>query len=373
MTGIDSESGAARERIVALARDLMLIPGTATRPEDRERCFQFVKNHLEALQGIVVREFSCEGIPSLIAAPSGGDAVDVLICAHLDVVDHPAMDAYRSRVEDGRIIGAGAGDMKGTLAVMMEVFRTLHARQPGASLGMVVTSDEEMGGEHGLGYLCAAGAIQCRAAIIPDGGAPDEIIVEEKGILHVLLESTGRAAHAARPWSGANPVDPLLRTLLDLRRRFDAFHGGTDWWHPTCTPTGLKTSSETRNRIPESAEAVLDIRFPAPHRVAEMHGLVEAALAPGVRARPLVSAEPTRLDPDPLFVGTVRAAMPGEVRLTRSDGGSDARFLNPLGVQIAMARPRVGNLHSPEEWIEIDSMMAFHEVCLRYLSRRLKL
>ena len=71
---------------------------------------------------------------------------DILLCGHLDVIDHPEADCFHSTIRDGRIYGPGAGDMKGQDAILVELFRTLHARYPGISLGLALTSDEERGG-----------------------------------------------------------------------------------------------------------------------------------------------------------------------------------------------------------------------------------
>ena len=50
-----------RERLVALTRDLILIPSDATRPGEIDRGLAFLKNHLEALSHIQIQEFECEG------------------------------------------------------------------------------------------------------------------------------------------------------------------------------------------------------------------------------------------------------------------------------------------------------------------------
>lgn len=36
-----------------------------------------------------------------------------------------------------------------------------------------------------------------------------------------------------------------------------------------------------------------------------------------------------------------------------------------------MSRPLVGNLHAPDEWIDIDSMVTYYRVCEAYLAERL--
>jgi hypothetical protein len=90
--------------------------------------------------------------------------------------------------------------MKGELAILLEIFRAFHERYPGISLGMAVTSDEEIGGEHGTRFLFEKAGIRCGVAIVPDSGSLNEIAVEEKGILHLKIVARGSAGHASRPW-----------------------------------------------------------------------------------------------------------------------------------------------------------------------------
>jgi succinyl-diaminopimelate desuccinylase len=367
---VDDDS--LKDRLVALTRDLVIIPSTEGRPDDRERCYQFVRNHLDAIPGIAIREYRCEGYPSLVALPEGCDEPEVLLCAHLDVVGLPDAANYQSHIADGRIYGPGAGDMKGQLTILLDLFHAFHHRHPGVSLGLAVTSDEEIGGVHGTGYLFGEVGLRCRVAIIPDGGSLDQVTVEEKGILHMRLRTCGHAGHAARPWLTTNVVDTLTDAARQLRERFARLaNHDPDHWYPTCAITALRTDSDTINRIPSQAEALVDIRFPPPHTLASMYQLVRETVDQAVQADLLVGGEPTHLAPDPAYLDLVYAMTGQRVRHARESGGSDARFVCTHGISVIMARPDVGNLHSEDEWIGIASMVTFYKICERYLQHRL--
>ncbi|MGH8021577.1 MAG: M20 family metallopeptidase [Opitutaceae bacterium] len=376
----DTREERIRRRLVALTRDLMLIPSIPSRPEDRRRCLELVRNQIEGLPSVEITEYEHRGHPSLVARPRGCERPEVLLCGHLDVITHSDIGLYRSELRDGRIVGPGAGDMKGALAILLELFRELHTRQPGISLGLAVTSDEETGGESGIGHLVGACGLRCAAAMIPDGGSIGDITVEEKGILHVRMRCHGRPAHAARPWRGDNPVEHLLDGLARLRERFAAWRateGGADgetdaaFWHPTCAVTIIGTENTTVNRIPADAAATLDIRFPPPHTVASMSALLREALGPSILREPIISAEATQLSPDPLYIQVTEEILGRPAGLAHDAGGSDARFFTPRGIPVLMSRPLAGRLHSDDEWIDIDSMVQFHRICELYLERRL--
>lgn len=369
-----------RERLIQLTRDLVLMETTDDRPEERRRCFQWIRNHLEEVPGLQLRRYEKNGYESLLALPAGSGQPDLLFCGHLDVVCHPDAARYRSEVRDGCIHGPGAGDMKGQLAVMIELMREL-GRGP-ASVGMLVTSDEERGGENGVRFLVEEQGLRCGRAIIPDGGSLAEIIVEEKGILHLRLEASGFSAHAARPWQGRNALESIVASAERIRARIARFSSAEirgendcerngcdnskDHWHPTCSLTMLATPNDSPNRIPETASAVMDIRFVPPATAEELLAAIGEELAEGVRAAPIISAEPTHLAPDPAFVEITGRVSGETAALVRSSGGSDARFFSALGIPVMLSRPRVGNLHGRDEWIGIDSMLDYYRICLEY-------
>ncbi len=373
MTAIDRfEYDCLKDRLVATTRDLIIIASSSSRPDERERCYQFVHNHIDTIEGVEIREYRRDGYPSLVALPVGCTEPDVLLCAHLDVIGLPDATAYRSHIADGRIYGPGAGDMKGQLAILLELFHALHHKYPGMSLGLAVTSDEEIGGTHGIGYLFGEIGFRCRLAMIPDGGSLHEVTVEEKGILHVKLTARGHTGHAARPWLAANALESLTEAVGRVRRRFESLVTDQgDHWCPTCALTVLRTDNETINRIPSRAEALLDIRFPPPHTMSSMLEIVRQTLGETVDAKVLIGDEPTHLAPDPAYLEQVQAMTGKSVRHGRESGGSDARFICRHGIPVLMARPEVGNLHAEDEWIEIASMVTFYHICERYLELRL--
>ena len=87
----------------------------------------------------------------------------------------------------------------------------------------------------------------------------------------------------------------------------------------------------------------------------------------------LVSAEPTKVSPDPLFLTATEEITQKPVTLIREHGGSDARFICGYGIPVIMSRPYVGNLHAENEWIDIASMETLYRIYERYLEKKLRL
>jgi succinyl-diaminopimelate desuccinylase len=363
------------DRLVALTRDLILIPSTDSLPAERARCFAFLRDHLEAIDGVRIREFDSRGYGAMVATPRGIDHPDILMVGHLDVIGHPDGDVYRSSIREGRIHGPGAGDMKGQLAIMLELFCTLQRSAPGISFGIAITSDEERGGENGVRHLFENAGLRCGMAIVPDGGSINDITVAEKGILHARLTCTGKESHAARPWLVPNALLQLAERLVDVTRDIDTLKAGhestPDHWYPTCVPTVFRTANETINCIPGEAHACVDVRFPPPFTVVAMLERIRSAAGPGIEVETLISAESTHLAPDPLYIQVTGEITGKPVNLARASGGSDARFIACHGIPVILSRPLVGGLHSPDEWIDIESMGLYFRICENFVRQKL--
>ena len=148
------------------------------------------------------------------------------------------------------------------------------------SIGLMVTTDEETGGEAGVGYLFGEGLVHCGLVINPDGGSLNEVTVMEKGVLHLRLRTEGRACHAARPWKGDNALTKIMQQVQALEQSFLQWQTDANSWHPTCTITAINTDNRSINRVPSEASASVDIRFPPPFRLAAMKEHVERILGP---------------------------------------------------------------------------------------------
>ena len=371
MTDIDKELAS---RLTALTRDLILIPTTDSRPAERERCFEFIQNHLDNLDSVQITYHESNGYRSLVAGPQTSEPSEILLCGHIDVIEHPDPNSYHSKIRDGRIYGAG--DMKGADAIMLELFRTLHAKYPGISLGLALTSDEERGGTDGVRFLIEEAGLRAGIVIVPDGGSLNEVTIEEKGVLHLRVRREGHSAHGARPWLGTNALELLLDRIEALRAYFAenwpidraADHGH---WYPTCSLNIVETPNESANRIPSEASATLDIRFPPPHTVGAMLDNVASILGPDCYLEPLMTAEPCHLDPDPLFCEITEQLTGAPAKLIRAAGASDSRFFRQAGIPVNLSRPLVGNLHGEDEWLDIESMVTYYQICQRYIEQKL--
>jgi succinyl-diaminopimelate desuccinylase len=139
----------------------------------------------------------------------------VVLAGHLDTI--PAQGNTPGRIVDGAVHGLGASDMKGGVAVMVELAR---AAVPGRYL--FFTREEVPVVESPLPALFATGLL---------GGVELAVVLEPTdcilhagclGNIQARVTFHGESAHSARPWTGLNAIHELvrgLRALVELEPR----------------------------------------------------------------------------------------------------------------------------------------------------------
>ncbi len=193
----------------------------------------------------------------------------VVLVGHLDTVPAHA-DTGVARRNGDRLVGTGASDMKGGVAVMMALAESLPRERLAVNLQLVLYEREEGPyAESGLGPLFQRVPALARARFAVAMEPTDGLVqVGCVGSLHATLRFVGKAAHAARPWQGVNALHlagPVLAELLALPpRQVDC--GGFEF-REVVTAT-LGQGGRARNVVPDLFTLNVNVRF-APGRTAE--------------------------------------------------------------------------------------------------------
>ena len=352
------------EKLVDLLTRLVEIPSTHSRPEEIDRCADFIAAWLKE-HGVECRRRVHNGVPTITALPCENRA-PVLLMSHIDVVEAPAA-LFQPRRQDGKLYGRGTIDDKYAVALSMLLMdahlvrlRAEGRTQQDLAFGLMITGDEEVGGKNGARPTLAA--IQADFAIALDGGRVDKIVIKEKGILRLKMISRGRSAHGARPWLGKNAIEALVADYEILRRHFE--ETDPDHWHRTLNWSVVQ-AGQSVNQVPDRAEALFDIRFTE-------NDDPEALVA---EVRNQISSEIQVLTLDPVFeAGTspfmdlLRDLVP-EAEWGVEHGASDARFLAANGIP-GIVWGANGNMsqHTEDEHVDLDSIGTLYRHLDRFLS-----
>jgi acetylornithine deacetylase/succinyl-diaminopimelate desuccinylase family protein len=203
-----------------------LVRAPSPNPPGTERAVQaVVRDYLEATPGVQVEDHGLSPErPIIVATLEGsGPGPRIVFGGHVDTVpvgEGWTHDPFGGAVEDGRLYGRGASDMKGGVAGMLVALRRLSAMRElwSGSIVMHIVPDEEPGGQEGAEVLLAGGLMAADAAIITE---PSELCVfrAQKGNLFVAARVTGRSAHGSMPQHGDNAISHAARLAVDLEER----------------------------------------------------------------------------------------------------------------------------------------------------------
>jgi succinyl-diaminopimelate desuccinylase len=143
---------------------------------------------------------------NVVARTTGHHATRLLVAGHLDTVPG---DAGAATIVGDELRGVGACDMKGSLAVMLELASTPTPRS--VEVTWVFYAREEISrSESGLSEIAVLRPelLDADAAILAE---PTDGHVEAgcQGTLRVSVVMTGARAHTARPYTGRNAIHRL--------------------------------------------------------------------------------------------------------------------------------------------------------------------
>jgi len=204
---------------------------------------------------------------SLIFARRQGKPL-VLLAGHTDTV--PAQGNMPGRIEDGAVVGLGASDMKGGLAVMIELARWAAEAELAYDVGFLFFPREELGpAQNPLPGVFEGSPLVDEAQLVICLEPTDNTLqLGCLGNLNARVVYEGRSAHSARPWLGVNAIGLALeglRPVLETAPR-DVAVGGLVF-REVMSVTELHAGIAS-NVIPARAEATVNFRY-APDRTPE--------------------------------------------------------------------------------------------------------
>ena len=350
--------------------DLIRIKSVSSDIPEVNRCVAFLRGRLEAEGLHCAVETLDGGRQALWASNVAGKRPDLLLLVHLDVVPVDSDDQFEPVVEGDAIRGRGAEDCKGNaVAAVAALLELAAAPASGASLGVLFTSDEEIGGLTAAGMV-ARGYGASKAAIVYDANGGSDIYIAQKGIVNLRLVSEGKGGHASRPWDFDNPIDKLVAALAKLRAHWEAKYPhkpGADW-HNSFAPTML-SAGKAANQIPDTATATINIRFTedsTSESVAE-----EVRQVTGLKVEIGEVSPCVFFPPDSPAIDTLSAVISesfGGVAVghRRMNGATDARHLAPLGIPVAIAGIDGTGAHQSDECASLSSIARFGKIAAEF-------
>jgi succinyl-diaminopimelate desuccinylase len=297
---------------------------------------------------------------NVVARTELGRDQRLVLAGHLDTV--PANGNEVARIDGDTLWGLGSADMKGGLAVFLELARTVE--EPACDVTYVFYAAEEIAAEHsGLLQLFRErpDLVAGDAAIL---GEPTDGWIEAgcQGTARVRLTLAGARAHTARPWKGRNAIHrlaPILEAIAGYEAREPTIDGCT---YREAMQAVFVDGGVAGNVVPDEASLTVNLRIAPDRTVDEAVAGFRAMVAPFVedvdgfevvdRSEP---APPSLTHP--LLAPLVEAGTPVRAKL----GWTDVARFAEHGIPAVNFGPGDSSVaHMREEHVTRDSIERVH-------------
>src|SRR4051794_38221239 len=287
----------------------------------------------------------------------------VVLAGHLDTV--PRQGNLPGRLDDGIVHGLGASDMKGGLAVMIELACT----QPAGGIDVAYlffTREELAAGESPLpAFFAACDVVHEAGLVVMLEPTDNELHAGCLGNVNASVRFDGVSAHSARPWLGRNAIHAAIKGLdpvaalepLDVEVEGLVFR--------EVVSIVRIAGGIAQNVVPAEASADLNYRY-APNRTPNEAEQRLRELVQDGEIVSLANSPPAHVVVDTPLVGRLRDAGAFAVRPKQAwtpvaefaAQGLDAINLGPGATRYA---------HAQDEQIEAAELLRTYEALTRFL------
>lgn len=333
--------------------------------------------------------------PTLICRRFAGTSTGrpILLSGHLDTVHDPAPDApFRSLTvspDKTKATGPGVVDMKGGLVIAIHALEALADAGFNVPFGFILNSDEETGSFHSDRALRAEASradqsapgqrVYAAALALEPANGTNGLVTARGGSGQCMIEARGRAAHVGRDFaSGRSATDLLARTIIAGHKLTDAAKGDI-------VNFSTLFCDQPPNQVADLAAAWGNIRFQSQEAgdklAAAIHRLCAERTTPA-DGRTITAAVSLIRPAKPethatndlaLQVQSIAALLGQPITFTTTSGVCDGNNLQagtaatPRPGQAITPLPpfpvldtlgvRGGGLHTPQEWIDLSSLV----------------
>ena len=360
-----------------LAQSLIKIKSIS--PEDGG-CFDLIEAELIPLG------FQIEKIPELncetLLAKFGDSGKVFCYLGHTDVVPSGPEDEWTSppfeaNIVEGELIGRGAADMKGSVAVFIESvkkFLTDHPN-PNFQIWVMLTSNEEGEPADGkINTLMDALTDQNQFidyCLVGEASSSDKVgdvlRVGRRGSLSGKLKLIGKQGHVAYPHKVLSPileVGPIINELNQM-----IWDEGNEHFDPTSFQiSNIDSGTGATNVVPGHLNMLFNFRFSPESSQESLKERFVQVLEKSkcsfeidwtLNAQPYLTKKTELLS----IIQTALKKINGKEAIVDNGGGtSDGRWVSPSGSEVIELGPRNQTIHKIDEKISLADLILLQEI-----------
>jgi len=163
-----------------------------------------------------------EGRVNLICHRHNPGKRRVIFYGHIDVVPAEGWDAFSPRLENGKIFGRGAADMKGGIVGLLYGLDLIRGQSLKYDVSVMMTTDEENGQTSQLRYLKGYLEPVFNACFFNLDTNFGYVTITNLGALKMDIKVKGKSVHSALSHLGENAVEKaslLVNALMGLKAK----------------------------------------------------------------------------------------------------------------------------------------------------------
>ena len=360
-----------------LAQSLIKIKSIS--PEDGG-CFDLIEAELIPLG------FQIEKIPELncetLLAKFGDSGKVFCYLGHTDVVPSGPEDEWTSppfeaNIVEGELIGRGAADMKGSVAVFIESVKNFLADHPNPNfqIWVMLTSNEEGEPADGkINTLMDALTDQNQFidyCLVGEASSSDKVgdvlRVGRRGSLSGKLKLIGKQGHVAYPHKVLSPileVGPIINELNQM-----IWDEGNEHFDPTSFQiSNIDSGTGATNVVPGHLNMLFNFRFSPESSQDSLKERFVQVLEKSkcsfeidwtLNAQPYLTKKTELLS----IIQTALKKINGKEAIVDNGGGtSDGRWVSPSGSEVIELGPRNQTIHKIDEKISVADLILLQEI-----------
>ncbi|MBL7197016.1 MAG: ArgE/DapE family deacylase [Candidatus Omnitrophica bacterium] len=376
------------KRLIKLTQGLIRID--SQNPPGNERKIAFFIKELLSKNSLTTRllKFGKNRFNTVTVIKGKSSKISLLLTPHLDTVpigknwDFPPLAA---KIYKDRIYGRGATDCKGNLAVGLEVLRSLCKENIKLNFDVifVATADEEAGSYHGLLPLLERKVIRPDYALILDADDFD-IIIAQKGLMHIKIGIFGIQAHGAYPDRGINAINVAVG-LINKIKKLKFKYKKHKLLKPPTVNIGTIRGGDKVNMVADWCEFELDVRFLPGMNKDEIIKTIKDTVGSITKKFTLLGRKPiTRYkfeitafqapcetDANHILVRSLKKSavkIANKYRLKGSEGATVMTFFDKYGIpSVATGFGSAKCAHTTNEYVSIDNLVKGYHMLRNFL------
>lgn len=300
----------------------------------------------------------------------------LFFCIHLDTVYPKSSPFQECRwLSENRLNGPGVLDAKGGVVVMLHALRALTQTRDDFRWQVVLNPDEEIGSPASRGLLEQVAKSSDFGILFEPATRDGGLVSYRKGSANLSILVRGKSAHSGRNFhEGRNAIVHLAK-LIDQIDKLQGKFG-------ECTLNVARIDGGGANNVvPDLAIGRINIRMlelsDGERMIEAVRNLVEQFHnppdysceligKPHFPPRPLTPAIESML----LIARSAGDELGIPISFAPSGGASDGNYLAALGLpNVDNFGPRGDFLHSPDEYVEVDSFAERTKLTIRFVEK----